>query len=131
MTALWFYQGMFMKRIGIIVALMGAQAIAGCGDGAGDDPSDVVSSDRIEAALMAVGVKKVMAACMAPTLVDELASGQIGTLEEFGDRAGAAPGSLSMGKAMARLRRIDDRDMVEKIVQSGGSCGFELMMGAS
>lgn len=89
---------------------------------------DQVTEARVEQALLDNRVPPAMASCMAPRLVDELSINQLRKLERAAPQDGETRIPLSMGEAMARLRRIDDRQAVETVVMVGGGCGFDLMM---
>ena len=87
-----------------------------------------VTEERVEAALLDNRFPEPMAACMAPRLVDELSISQLRKLERLAPEEGETRIPLSVGQAMARLRRVDDREAVETLVSVGGGCGFELML---
>ena len=87
-----------------------------------------VTANRIEQALLANRVSPDMASCMAPNLADRLSINQLRKLERAAPQEGESRRPLSTGEAMARLRRVDDREAVEQVVIVAGGCGFELMM---
>lgn len=94
-----------------------------------DGVVDQVTEARVEAALLGNGFPEPMAACMAERLVDRLSINQLRKLERLAPQEGESPIPLSTGQAMARLRRVDDRQAVETLVTVGGGCGFDLMIG--
>ncbi|MEO1047256.1 MAG: hypothetical protein AAFW59_02905 [Pseudomonadota bacterium] len=87
-----------------------------------------VTAQRIEQALLDNRVPAPMASCMAPRLADRLSISQLRALERAKAQDGESTVPLSTGEAMARLRRIDDREAVEQVVVTAGGCGFDLMM---
>lgn len=87
-----------------------------------------VTTARVEQALLDNRVPEPMAACMGPRLADRLTIGQLRALERAKPQEGESTIPLSTGEAMARLRRIDDREAVEQVVVVAGGCGFELML---
>ena len=89
---------------------------------------DQVTEARVEQALLDNRVPPEMASCMAPRLVDRLTINQLMKLERMAPQDGETSVPLSMGEAMARLRRVDDRDALEAVVMVGGGCGVEMMM---
>ncbi|MDJ0976979.1 MAG: hypothetical protein QNI87_00415 [Erythrobacter sp.] len=93
-----------------------------------DGVLEQVTAERVEQALLDNRVPEPMAACMGPRLADRLSIGQLRALERAKPQAGESTLPLSTGEAMARLRRIDDREAVEQVVIVAGGCGFDLMM---
>ena len=93
-----------------------------------DGVLEQVTKARVEEALLANRVPAPMAECMAPRLADQLTIFQLKKLERFAPQEGETRVPLSTGEAMARLRRIDDREAVETVVTVAGGCGVELMM---
>lgn len=89
---------------------------------------DWVTEARVEQALLDNNVPPEMAGCMAPRLVDRLSINQLRKLERMAPQEGETGVPLSVGEAMARLRRVDDREAVETLVRAGGSCGFDLIL---
>ncbi|MBD2842374.1 hypothetical protein [Erythrobacter rubeus] len=87
-----------------------------------------VTETRVEEALLANQVPAPMAACMAPRLVDRLSIDQLRKLERAAPQDGENTIPLSTGEAMARLRRVDDREALEAVVTVAGGCGFELLL---
>ena len=87
-----------------------------------------VTEERVEAALLDNRFPEPLAACMAPRLVDRLSISQLRTLERLAPEVGESQIPLSVGQAMARVRRVDDREAVETLVTVGGGCGFDLML---
>lgn len=85
-----------------------------------------VTEARVEQALLANRVPAPMADCMAPKLVDRLSIGQLVKLERMAPEDGETAIPLSIGEAMARLRRVDDREAVEQLVTVAGGCGVEI-----
>ena len=117
-----------MRRLLVIVLVLAA--IAGAAwfllrDGG---VVEQVTEARVETALLHNGFPKPMAECMAPRLVDRLSIAQLKKLERLGAQEGETAIPLSTGEAMARLRRVEDREAVEALVTVGGGCGFDLMM---
>ena len=93
-----------------------------------DGVLEQVTAARVEQALLDNRVPAPMAACMGERLADRLSISQLRALERAKPQDGESVIPLSTGKAMARLRRIDDREAVEQVVVAAGSCGFELML---
>lgn len=93
-----------------------------------DGVLEQVTAERIEQALLDNRVPPAMAGCMAPRLADQLSLGQLKRLERAAPQEGESRVPLSTGEAMARLRRIEDREAVETVVRVAGGCGFELML---
>lgn len=87
-----------------------------------------VTEERVETALLDNRFPAPMAECMAPRLVDELSIQQLRALERLAPQEGENQIPLSVGEAMARLRRVDDRQAVETLVTVGGGCGFDMML---
>ena len=85
-----------------------------------------VTEARVEQALLANGVPENLATCMAPRMVDRLSISQLRKLERLAPEEGEERMPQSMGAAMARLRRVDDREAVEQLVRVGGGCGLEV-----
>lgn len=85
-----------------------------------------VSGARVEQALIDNGVPEDMAGCMAPRLVDRLDLEQLRKLERLAPQEGEEDLPASMGEAMARLRRVDDREAVGAVVSTAGGCGVEI-----
>jgi len=92
-----------------------------------DGVIEQVTQERVEAVLLANRVPPRMAQCMAPRLVDRLSIGQLQNLEKLAPEEGESLVPLSTGEAMARFRRVDDREAVEQLVLVAGGCGFDLM----
>lgn len=93
-----------------------------------DDGSlDQVTEERVEQALLANGVPANMATCMAPKLVDRLSIGQLRKLERLAPQVGEERIPRSTGEAMARLRRVDDREAVEQVVVVAGGWGVDIL----
>ncbi|QFT77172.1 hypothetical protein [Erythrobacter sp. THAF29] len=116
-----------MRKIAILmlVALLGLGAWMFFRE---DGLLEQVTEARVEQALLDNSVPPEMASCMAPRLVDRLSIGQLRKLERMAPQDGETAIPLSMGEAMARLRRVDDREAVETLVRAGGTCGFDLMI---
>ena len=95
-----------------------------------DGVIDEVNEDNIRAVLLENRVPKPMANCMAPRLVDQLSLNQLRKLQRAAPQDGEGAVPLSTGEAIARLRRVDDRETVETVVSVAGGCGFELMIRA-
>lgn len=93
-----------------------------------DGVLEQVTAQRIEQALLDNRVPPPMAACMGERLADRLSISQLRALERAKPQEGESTLPLSTGEAMARLRRVDDREAVEQVVVTAGSCGFDLMM---
>ncbi|MEM6857649.1 MAG: hypothetical protein AAF559_07240 [Pseudomonadota bacterium] len=93
-----------------------------------DGVLEQVTAARVEQALLDNRVPPPMAACMGERLADRLSISQLRALERAKPQAGESTLPLSTGEAMARLRRVDDREAVEQVVVTAGSCGFDLMM---
>lgn len=109
----------------VLIAVVGATAWFVLRDGG---LADEVTEDRVRTALLDTGVPQPMAECMAPRLVDRLSISQLRKLERLGPSEGETRIPLSTGEAMARLRRVDDREAVETVVTTAGGCGFDLML---
>ena len=92
----------------------------------GDKLAEKVTEARVEQALLDNGVPADMSACMAPRLVDRLSVAQLRRLERFAPEEGETSVPLSTGEAMARLRRVDDREAVEEVVIVAGGCGLQI-----
>lgn len=93
-----------------------------------DGVLEQVTEQRVEQALLANHVPTPMAECMAPRLVDRLSINQLMKLERLAAEEGESRIPTSTGEAMARFRRVDDREAVEQLVRVAGGCGFDLMM---
>ena len=91
-----------------------------------DGVLEQVTEARVEQALLANGVPANLAECMAPRLTDRLSIIQLKKLERLAPEEGEESMPRSMGEAMARLRRVDDREAVEQVVRVGGGCGIEI-----
>ncbi|MEM6266314.1 MAG: hypothetical protein AAF707_02220 [Pseudomonadota bacterium] len=87
-----------------------------------------VTEARVEQALLANGLPAPMAECMAPRLTDRLSIAQLQKLERFAPQDGESAVPTSTGQALARLRRVDDREAIETVVSVAGGCGFDLML---
>ncbi len=87
-----------------------------------------VTEDSIRTTLLENRVPEPMAECMAPRLVDRLSLNQLRKLKRLAPEDGESMIPLSTGEAMARFRRVDDRDAVETLVVVAGGCGFDLML---
>lgn len=92
----------------------------------GEKLVEKVTEARVEQALVDNGVPARMSACMAPRLVDRLTIRQLRKLERFAPEEGESRVPLSTGEAMARLRRVDDRQAVEEVVVVAGGCGIDI-----
>lgn len=92
----------------------------------GDGMLERVTEQRVEQALLDNGVPANMSECMAPRLVDRLSIAQLRKLERLAPEEGENRVPLSTGEAMARIRRVDDRDAVEQVVRVAGGCGLEI-----
>ena len=92
-----------------------------------DGVLEQVTEERVESALVANGVPQNFAECMAPRLTDRLSIPQLIKLERMAPQEGEDRLPSSMGEAMGRLRRVDDREAVEQVVIVGGTCGAEMM----
>ena len=110
--------------LGLAIALGGGAYVVLKDDGV----LEQVTASRVEQALLDNRVPAPMAACMGPRLADRLSIGQLRALERAKPQEGETTVPLSTGEAMARLRRIEDREAVEQVVVSAGTCGFELML---
>ncbi len=93
-----------------------------------DGALEQVTAARIEHALLDNRVPEPMAACMGPRLADRLSISQLRALERAKPQDGESALPLSTGEAMARLRRIDDREAVEQVVVVAGVGGFDLKL---
>ena len=93
-----------------------------------DGMLEQVTEERVEEALLANSVPAPMATCMAPRLVDRLTIQQLLKLERFAPEEGESRVPMSTGEAMARFRRVDDREAVEQLVIVAGRCGIEMGM---
>lgn len=118
-----------MPRMVLLAAFLAA-AIAGAAwlmlrD---DGVIDRVNEDNILMVLLENRVPEPMAECMAPRLVDQLSLTQLRALRRAAPQEGESAVPLSTGEAMARLRRIEDREAVSTVVAVAGGCGFELML---
>ena len=94
----------------------------------GDGMLERVTEQRVEQALIDNRVPLAMSECMAPRLVDRLSINQLMKLERLAAQDGETTIPLSTGGAVARLRRVDDREAVEQLVRVAGGCGFDLML---
>ena len=92
-----------------------------------DGVIEKVTAERIEQALLDNRVPPKLAACMAPELADRLSITQLLKLERAKPQAGESTLPLSTGEAMARLRRIADRQAVEQVVIVAGKCSFGVL----
>ena len=110
--------------LGLAIVLGGGAYIVLMDDGV----LEQVTAARVEQALLDNRVPPPMASCMGERLADRLSISQLRALERARPQEGESTLPLSTGRAMARLRRIDDREAVEQVVLSAGSCGFDLMM---
>ena len=93
-----------------------------------DGMLEQVTAARVEQALLDNRVPPEMAGCMAPRLADRLSINQLRKLERIKPQEGESRVPLSTGEAMARLRRVDDREAVETVVTVAGGCGVEMMI---
>ncbi|MEM7781403.1 MAG: hypothetical protein AAF697_13525 [Pseudomonadota bacterium] len=93
-----------------------------------DGVLEQVTEERVEQALLDNYVPAPMAQCMAPRLVDRLSVDQLLKLERFAAQEGESRIPTSTGEAMARFRRVDDREAVEQLVIVAGGCGIDLML---
>ena len=116
-----------MRRL-LVLALIVALSVGAWLFFRDDGVLEQVTAERIEQALLDNRVPAPMAACMAPRLADRLSINQLRKLERAKPQDGESRIPLSTGEAMARLRRIDDREAVEQVVLVAGGCGFDLMM---
>ena len=115
-------RGLFI--LGLAVVLGGGAYVVLMDDGV----LEQVTAARVEQALLDNRVPAPMAACMGERLADRLSISQLRALERARPQEGESTLPLSTGQAMARLRRIDDREAVEQLVVVAGGCGFELML---
>ncbi len=93
-----------------------------------DGVIEQVTEARVEQALLNNGLPAPMAECMAPRMVDRLTISQLQKLERFAPEDGESSMPGSTGEALARLRRVDDREAIETVVTVAGGCGFDLMI---
>ena len=115
-------RGLFI--LGLAIVLGGGAWFALRDDGV----LEQVTAARVEQALLDNRVPEPMAACMGPRLADRLSISQLRALERAKPQAGESTIPLSTGEAMARLRRVDDREAVEQVVLVAGGCGFDMML---
>ena len=89
---------------------------------------DRVTESRVERMLIDNGVSERMAQCMAPRLVDRLSIEQLEKLERLAPEGDEAALPTSSREALARLRRVDDREALEQVVVIAGGCGLEQLL---
>lgn len=110
--------------LGLAIALGGGAFLALRDDGV----LEQVTAQRIQQALIDNRVPEPMAQCMGRRLADRLSISQLRALERARPQTDENPVPLSTKEAIARLRRIDDREAVEQVVIVAGGCGLEVLM---
>ena len=117
-----------MRRLLLVVLALAAIAGAAWYLLRDDGLVEEVTEESIRSTLIEKRIPEPMADCMAPRLVDRLSLNQLRKLRRLSPEDGETSVPLSTGEALARLRRVDDRDAVETLVLVAGSCGFEMML---
>ncbi len=101
-----------MPRLSILAALL---ALGACSS---------LAKPSIETALLDAGLRAPMAACMAKRMTDRLTIAQLQKLERLKGAPGEKVSDLSLSDMMARLRRIDDPEVVSVVTSSGAACAL-------
>ncbi len=86
---------------------------------------DRVTEGRVRTALAEAGIPEALAQCMAPRMVDRLSIVQLRKLERIGAQDGEYPVPLSTTEALARIRRVDDREAIEVTAAAAGRCALQ------
>ena len=87
---------------------------------------DRVTESRIEQALVDKGAPPELASCMAGRMVDRLSVAQLRKLERLQTREGESRVPLSRSELIARIRRVDDPEVIEVTVMAGALCAVGL-----
>ncbi len=101
-----------LRQVAITTALL---ALGGCAG---------LAKPSVETALLDAGVRAPMAACMAKRMTDRLSIAQLQKLQRLKGAPGEKVGDLSLGEMMARVRRIDDPEVVSVVTSSGAACAL-------
>lgn len=115
---------MRMLLIVLGIALVGVGAWVFTRDGG---VLERVTEDRVRGALLANGMPKPMADCMAEKLTDKLSIPQLQKLEKLGPQGGESRIPQTRAEAMDRLRRVEDSEAVSVLVGSATSCGVGMV----
>ena len=102
-----------MSRTLIIAAA--TLSLAGCSS---------LAKPSVETALLEAGVAAPMAACMAKRMTDRLSVAQLQKLNRLKGQPGEKVSDLSASEMLARVRRIDDPEVVSVVTSSGAACAL-------
>lgn len=83
-----------------------------------------LAKPTVETALRDAGLQAPMAACMAKRMTDRLSIAQLQKLERLKGAPGEKVSDLSLSDMMARVRRIDDPEVVAVVTSSGAACAL-------
>jgi len=82
------------------------------------------ANPTMEIALVEAGVPEDQAACMAPRMTERLTPEQLRKLENVAPQDGEAAMPRDAGEALARIRRVNDPEVVEVTVRAAAACAF-------
>ncbi|NCP18393.1 MAG: hypothetical protein GW855_04440 [Erythrobacter sp.] len=103
----------------VLLAALGVGAWLYFGDG-----MRIVTERSVEIALVEAGVPEDQAACMAPRMTERLTPEQLRKLENVAPQDGEAAMPRDAGEALARIRRVNDPEVVEVTVRAAAACAF-------
>ena len=90
-------------------------ALAGCSS---------LATPSVETALLDAGLNAPMASCMAQRMTDRLSIAQLQKLKRLKGQPGEKISDLSASEMLARVRRIDDPEVVSVVTSSGAACAL-------
>ena len=80
--------------------------------------------DRLEEQMIARGLPQPIAECMAGRMAERLSVGQLRKLENLQAEAGEPDVPLTIAEFLERVRRVDDREVLEVVASSAAICAF-------
>ena len=83
-----------------------------------------LAKPQVETALRDAGASAPMAACMAKRMTDRLSIAQLQKLNRLKGQPGEKVSDLSASEMLARVRRIDDPEVVSVVTSSGAACAL-------
>lgn len=83
-----------------------------------------LAKPSVETALRDAGLNAPMAACMAERMTDRLSIEQLQKLSRLRAQPGEKASDLSLTEMIARVRRIDDPEVVSVVTSSGAACAL-------
>ena len=83
-----------------------------------------LAKPTVESELRNAGLGASMASCMAKRMTDRLSLEQLRKLSRLKGQPGEKVSDLSAGEILARVRRIDDPEVVSVVTSSGAACAL-------